>query len=251
MTEPRTVIITGAGSGIGRAMALRFAAIGDHVIVADLHPDTAAETVELVQDAGGRASPHVYDAGGPDAAEPLIAAAVDVTGRLDVLVNNAGIMDRFLPVAEVEPELWNAIMAVNLTGPYLAMRAAIPHMVAAGGGVIVNTASAGGLAGGKAGAAYTASKHGLVGLTKNTAFMYAKQGIRCNAIAPGPVLTNIGIGGAAPSELGWERVQLGMATMPEPAAPDDIAGVAVFLASDAARFVNGAVLPADGAWLAA
>lgn len=139
-------------------------------------------------------------------------------------------------------------MAVNVTGPMQAMRRAVPHMLKRQGGVILNIASLGGLFGARAGAAYTASKHALVGLTKNTAYMYAQQGIRCNAICPGGVETNIAASMVNVSEFGGARQYSGMGTMPRAGKAAEIAEVAVFLASDAASFVNGVALPVDAGW---
>jgi NAD(P)-dependent dehydrogenase (short-subunit alcohol dehydrogenase family) len=184
-----------------------------------------------------------------DDCKRLVDAAVENFGRLDILVNNAGIMDRMLPVGEVDDATWNRVLGVNLNGPMHTMRLAVPIMQAQGGGVIVNVASAAALGGGFAGAAYTASKHAVVGLTRNTAVMYGKQGIRCVAICPGGVKTNIGAGGM-PSQAGYATLGPGLATMPRVGEPIELANAILFAASDEASFLNGAIIPVDGGWTA-
>ncbi len=247
--ENKVVIVTGAGSGIGKATATRFVAEGASVVAGEIDQ---ARLDALVAELSGQGKKIVgVQANVAIAADcnKLVDTAVAEFGRLDVLVNNAGIMDRFLPVAELSDELWERVMGVNLYGQMYTMRRAIPIMLEQGGGVIVNLASAAGLGGGFAGAAYTASKHGVVGLTKNTALMYAKKGIRCVAVCPGGVNTGIPLGGM-PSEFGYAQLGPSLATMPRVGEPDEIANAILFLASDEASFVNGAVLPVDGAWLA-
>jgi NAD(P)-dependent dehydrogenase (short-subunit alcohol dehydrogenase family) len=140
-------------------------------------------------------------------------------------------------------------MDVNLNGPFYAMRAVLPIMLKHGKGVILNIASVGGLFGSRAGAAYTASKHALIGLTKNTGFMYAQKGIRCNAIAPGGVNTHIA-DSLIPDALGYERCISGASLMPRMGEPEEIAQIAAHLCSDEASFINGAVITADGGWTA-
>lgn len=171
-------------------------------------------------------------------------------GSLDILVNNAGIMDGMEPVVEVTDERWERIFAVNTTAVMKSMRIAIPIFLEQGHGVIVNNISAGGLYGARAGAAYTASKHAVVGLTKNTAFMYADKNIRCNGIAPGAVATNIQTSMTSISESGAKRQALGLAINPRIGQPEEIAKLAIFLGSDDASFVNGQVVAIDGGWTA-
>jgi NAD(P)-dependent dehydrogenase (short-subunit alcohol dehydrogenase family) len=241
--QGRVAIVTGAGSGIGLAITKRFIEEGARVVGGDIVDDHLAVL-------GGLAgvTPVRADVTAPADAARLVAAAEGL-GRLDVVVNNAGIVDRFLPVGEMTDEVWQRVLAVNLTGPMLLSRAALPAMLKAGHGVIVNIASVAGLAGAKAGAAYTASKHGLVGLTENIAATYAADGIRCVAIAPGGVNTGISLGGE-PSERGYAALNRTMGAALRAAEPGEIAAVAAFLASDEASFVNGAVIVADGGWLA-
>lgn len=245
----KVAVITGAGSGIGRAMATLFAQEGAKVVVADILEERVNEVVEAISGEGGTAIGVVVNVADREEVEGMIDRAVEEYGRLDILCNNAGIMDRMAPAHEVSDELWERVLAVNLTGPFLACRKAIPIMRSQGSGTILNTSSLAGVQGSRAGAAYTASKHGVIGLTKNIAFMYAPDGIRCNAICPGAVETAIGIGGE-PSQAGYGRMQLGLGTNPRAAKPEELATMALALVSDAGSFVNGAALVVDGGWSA-
>ncbi len=241
----RRVIVTGAGAGIGEATALAFLAAGARVVAVDLSADRLA-ALALAAGESRRLVTHRADLAAPGAAADIAALA---GGTVDVLVNNAGIMDGFEPLGEYDDATWERVMAVNVTALMRLSRAVLPGMVAAGKGVIVNVASEAGLRGACAGVAYTASKHAVVGITRNTAVMYGPKGIRCNAVAPGAVKTSI----EAPfrSALGAERIgALLGAVVPPAAMPGDIAAAILFLASDAAANVNGAILPSDGGWSA-
>ena len=246
----KTVVVTGAGSGIGRATALMVASQGATVVVADI-ADSAHETVTQITDAGGSARAAVGDISDPAVAEALIADA-DADGTLWGLVNNAGVMDLFSGVAKVDDGTWERCLRVNLTAPMYLMRAAVPRMVAHGGGSIVNVSSEAGIRGAAAGAAYTASKHGLIGLTRNTAYMYGKAGVRCNAIMPGGVETNI-MASIDQSKLDMEGLGvLGAvhAGALRNAKPDELAALVVFLLAVEASNVNGALIANDGGWSA-
>jgi NAD(P)-dependent dehydrogenase (short-subunit alcohol dehydrogenase family) len=240
----RTAIVTGAGSGIGRATALRLAREGARVIASDLSAERLDELVaehpdlDVVPVAGD-----VSDQGHVDA----VVAACD--GRVDVLVNNAGIMDGFLPPAEVDDATWEHVLAVNLTAPLRTIRAVLPLMLAARSGSIVNVSSEASLRGSASGVAYAASKHGVNGLTKSTAVFYNGQGIRCNAVAPGPVATRIG-GDFRSAYAGEVLGPIMHTTVPAVAQPEALAATICWLASDDAANVNGAVLPSDGGWSA-
>src|SRR4051794_6610959 len=194
--QDRVAIITGAGSGMGLAMTRRFVEEGARVVGGDIADDHLAVlgTIPGV-------TPARVDVTAQADIDRLVATAEGL-GRLDIVVNNAGIVDRFLPAGEVTDEVWERVLAVNLNGPLRLSRAALPAMLRAGKGVIVNIASVGGVAGARAGAAYVASKHGLIGLTLNIAATYGADGVRCVAIAPGGVNTGIPIGGQ-PSERGF------------------------------------------------
>jgi NAD(P)-dependent dehydrogenase (short-subunit alcohol dehydrogenase family) len=247
--DGKSVIVTGAGSGIGRAAALRFAGEGAKVLIADINAEGAKAVAEEVAAAGGTAVTVVGDLSEQPVVDEVVAAAVERFGRLDVLVNNAGIMDRMSAAADVTDDEWERVLRVNLTAPFLLTRAVLPHLLAAGKGAIVFTASEAALRGSAAGAAYTVSKHGVVGLTKNLAVMYRNQGIRTNAIAPGGTATNIRVdleeGAHGPSVIFSHLQNAG-----RPAEAEEQAAVIVFLASDVASNINGAILPVDGGWSA-
>ena len=249
--EQKTAVVTGASSGIGRAIALLFAREGASVVAVARRKERLEELAGLAEEqGGGPVVPFPGDAMIKRDMEQMIELAVKEFGRLDILVNNAGLMDEMTPVGDVSDELWERIIAVNLTGPFYACRKAVGVMVAQGGGNIINVSSLGGLQGSRAGASYTASKFALNGMTKNIAFQYALKGIRCNAICPGGVETEIGVGMAHPNQFGLERVMSGTKNNPRSGSAEEIAAIALFLASEESSFVNGAALPADGGWTA-
>ncbi|MGK7926407.1 MAG: SDR family NAD(P)-dependent oxidoreductase, partial [Spirulina sp.] len=190
--EGKVSIVTGAASGMGKEMALLFLSEGSKVIAADISQARLDELKKEVEANGHEIVTVIADISKEDQIDNMIKTATDAYGRLDVLVNNAGIMDHFDPIAEVDNAMWEKIMKIDLYGNFYAMRSACKlFLEQEGGGTIVNNGSIAGIAGGRAGAAYTAAKHAMVGLTKNTAHMYAKSGIRCNMIAPGSTATNI------------------------------------------------------------
>ncbi|WP_017975839.1 SDR family NAD(P)-dependent oxidoreductase [Actinopolyspora halophila] len=247
--EGRSVIVTGAGSGIGRAAALRFAAEDARVLLADLDAESAGAVEREIRAAGGTASTVTGDLGDLSVAEKVVATAAEEFGGPDVLINNAGIMDGFAAVADVTDAEWDRVLRVNLTAPFLLTRAALPHMLDRGGGAVVNTASEASLRGSASGAAYTASKHGIVGLTKSIAVMYRDSGIRANAIAPGGTATGITVD--ADFEAHGPSVVMNHAgNVGRVAEADEQATAILFLASDAASNINGVVLPVDNGWSA-
>lgn len=251
--QEKVAVITGAGSGIGRAMARLFAAEGAKVVAGEIIPDRLDALVHDVRGADGEITGLVGDIGAREDAEALVQAAIDTYGAIDVLVNNAGVMDLFEGAATFKDETWDRVMAINAYGPLVATRAAVRFMKDHGGGAIVNVSSAAGIGGGAAGVVYTASKHALVGITKNTAFTYAPQGVRCNVIIVGGVETNI-MAAANMSLADQEALaQYGKwhAVMPATLKADDVAHLALFLASDDARLINGASIAADAGWAAA
>jgi NAD(P)-dependent dehydrogenase (short-subunit alcohol dehydrogenase family) len=247
--QDKVCIITGAGSGIGRAMALRFAQEGARLVLTDVVPERVEEVTAAVREAGAVATGVVGDISSDADVGRVIDAAVRDFQRIDVLCNNAGIMDRFVPLDQVTDEHWEKVLGINLEGAFFACRRAIPIMLEQGGGAIVNTASAAALAGGRGGAAYTVSKHGLLGLTRHIAWFYGPKGIRANAICPGAITTGIGVGGE-PNPAGFERMRPHFRTVPPPAEAGEVAGAALFLASGDSSYVNGAALAVDGGWLA-
>ncbi|MET8978042.1 SDR family oxidoreductase [Streptomyces sp. NPDC004539] len=248
--EDHGVIVTGAASGIGRATALKFAALGARVLIADLDPVGAKAVVEEIAAAGGNSLAVVGDLSEQAVVDEVVERAVGAFGRLDVLVNNAGIMDRMSALGETGDAEWERVLRINLTAPFLLTRAALPYMLAAKRGSIVFTASEASLKGSAAGAAYTAAKHGVVGLVKSLAVMYRGQGIRANAIAPGPTATNIQVEAGPDAQGPFVIGPLIGATIGRRGSAEEQAEAIVFLASDASSFVNGAVLPVDDAWAA-
>jgi len=240
----KTVIVTGAGSGIGRATASRVAREGGRVIAVDVSQERLDEFAS--EHAGADIVTLVADITDDAKVAEIVAAA---GGRIDGLANIAGIMDDMTPIGELTDAVWQRVMRVNVDGTMKLMRAVVPTMLAKGTGSIVNTASEAALRGSAAGVAYTASKHAVVGLTKSTAFMYGPSGLRVNAVAPGPTITNIEASFASP--LGAERVRQAMAILPDAAEADALAASITFLLSDDGVNVNGVVLASDGGWSAA
>ncbi len=245
----KVTIVTGAGAGMGKAIALLFAAEGSKVVATDidqqrldvLATESQYPLTTLIADMGKEAD-----------IDKMIEAAVSTYGTLDILVNNAGIMDNFEPVAEVDNALMDKIMRVNFEGPFKAMRRAVHLFLKKGSGVIINISSIGGIKGGVAGAAYTSSKYALNGLTRSTGYLYSKSGIRCNAIAPGAVNTRIAetIDMEKVTPLVNDRIMTGLALNPKTGQPEEIARVALFLATEAASFINGQIIAVDGGWSA-
>ena len=251
--KDKVIVITGAGSGIGRSISTLFAAEGARLVLGDWNEQLLAEAVSEIQGSGGTASGVRGNVAVPADAEALVDGAVNTYGRIDVLVNNAGVIDNNQGVGELNDAVWERVLEINLNGPMYTSRKAVQHMLGQGGGNIINMASASGLGGGSSGAAYTASKHGLVGLTRNTAWIYANKNIRCNAICPGGVMTpmakNIDLSKVDP--LGAERNGVYYATMPKLLQPEEIAKLALYLAGDESSFINGAIISADHGWRAA
>lgn len=240
--EGRTVIVTGAGSGIGKATAVRLGLEGARVVASDL---LEARLAELVAEQPGLQLATV--AGDISTEETVQAVVAAAAGRVDGLVNNAGIMDGFLPPAEVDDATWERVFAVNVTALMRTTRAVLPLMLAAGGGAIVNVTSEASFRASASGCAYTASKHAANGFTKSTAMFYKGQGVRANAVAPGAVMTNI----EAPWKSQYAQSVLGPimgATIAGAATSEQLAATITWLLSDDASNVNGAIVACDGGW---
>ncbi len=240
----RTIIVTGAGSGIGKATVLRLAREGATVVAADISAERLEQLTAEFPDLDLR--PVAGDIASEDGVQAVVAAA---GGRVDGLANVAGIMDAFLPPAEVDDATWDRVLAVNLTAVMRLTRAVLPLMLEAGKGAIVNVSSEASLRASASGVAYTASKHAVNGFTKSVAVFYKGKGIRANAVAPGPVATNI----EAPFHSEYAAGVLGpimQTTIPPVASPEELAAAITWLLSDDSGNVNGAILPSDGGWSA-
>ena len=250
--ENKVAIVTGAGAGLGKAIAILFVQAGAKLIAADNNKKRLDELSITLTGQKGTFTTVLTEMAVKEDIEKMVQTAVTSYGTVDILVNNAGVMDNFDLAADVTDQVWDRVMRINIDGPFKAMRAVLQLMLAKKSGVIINIASIGGLQGARAGAAYTTSKHALIGLTKNTGYVYANTGIRCNAIAPGAMETSIGatIDMSHLSPLVTERIMPGMALNPRTADPLEVAKLALFLASDDASFINGAVIVADGGWTA-
>ena len=250
--EGRVAIVTGGGSGIGRATALALAREGAAVVVADISAERAASVAAEVVAGGGRAHAQLADVAEEASVAAMIASALTHFGALDILHNNAAATDWSVlggdgELAQLDLAIWERTLAVNLRGPLLGSKHAIPHMLARGRGAIVNTSSASGLTGDLVRTAYGVSKAGLSALTQYIATQYGKRGIRCNAIAPGVIETPALRQNVPAEQIAlFERHHL----TPRLGTPEDIAAAVVFLVSDDAAFITGQIISVDGGLLA-
>ncbi|KAF2148823.1 dehydrogenase with different specificitie [Myriangium duriaei CBS 260.36] len=230
----KTVIVTGGCGGLGEAISKAFLAEGANVVAADIN----AQLISSFESANGKDTllAHQCDISSEEGVDGLFRSAIHKFGQVDILINNAGVMDSFEPVGELEKKIWDRVLGVNLTAVYLTSNKATKHMVEKQiNGSILNVGSFAGTVGWGAGAAYTASKWGLIGLTKNTASFYGDKGVRCNAILPGGMKTNVG----AHFAQGYRFVDVA-----------NVAGLILYLSGDGAKLVNGACVPIDNGWTA-
>lgn len=246
----KSVVVTGASSGMGKAIVELFAREGANIIAVARRRERLEALAESLKDAPGTVIPFVGDVSKEETNVNAIDEAVSRFGRLDILINNAGVMDDMSPIGDVTDETIEHVFSINLYGPIYSMRKAIQVFQEQGnGGNIVSIASLGGLKT-VAGAIYSASKAAVISLTKNTAFMYMNEGIRCNAIAPGGIQSEIASSMGVPNSRGYERVKRVLGAAPPPGEAEQIAKAALFLASDDSSYINGDVLMVDGGWAA-
>jgi NAD(P)-dependent dehydrogenase (short-subunit alcohol dehydrogenase family) len=250
--EDQVAIVTGSATGIGRAIAFRLASEGAAVLVADRRTDLGTETTEALRERGGKASFFACDVAEEEQVQAMVAAAAAMRGRIDVLVNNAGIPGVIAPIDQLSRDDWDRVITVNLGGVYLCCKHAIPHLAAIGAGAIVNIASMFGLVGAHHLPAYCAAKGGVIGLTKQLAVDYGPRGIRVNAICPGYADNDMDqrrermSPDDAASNLASREAAAGLQPVGRQADVAEIAAAVAFLASRDAAFITGAVVPVDG-----
>lgn len=248
--ENKVAIITGSGAGIGKEIARTYAKEGAKVVIADFNEVALKEVVQEFTDQGYEAFGVKVNVANEVDVVKMVDDTVEKYGRVDIVVNNAGVGDNMQAAGNVEDDVWNRVMSINVNGVMRIMRKVIPLFIENGGGTIVNMASISGLTGGRGGLAYTAAKHALVGMTKNVASQYGPQNIRCNAIAPAHVNTGFAASMENFDKFGMEIATRGVSMMPKAGEVEDIANIALFLASDESSYINGVALAADAGWSA-
>lgn len=245
----KSIVVTGASSGMGKAIVELFVQEGANVVAVARRKERLDALAESLKGAPGRMIAFAGDVSKREDDEAMIDLAVKEFGRLDVLVNNAGVMDDMAPIAEASDEKYEYVMAINVYGPMAAMRKACQVFLAQGGGNIINVSSVG-ASHQAAGPIYGASKAALNAMSRNTAYMYKKEGIRCNVIAPGGINTEISSAMGRPNMDGYQRLSGVLGLSPAPGEASDIAKAALFFASDDSAYISGVILPVDGGWSA-
>lgn len=243
----RTAFVTGAGSGMGRAIAKLFAAEGANVVAVDIKAESAEATVAAITSAGGAAIAAAADVRDRSEVDRAVQAGLDAFGGYTTLINNAGIFDNQAPLLETDDALWERVIGINLLSAYTVTKAVLPHIIDAGGGTVVSTASVAAFLAGSGGAAYTTSKHGILGFTRQLALDYASKNVRANAICPGAIDTGL-------TRPFWEADPASLELYSAVPAgrvgdADDIAKLALFLASDDSSFIYGQGIVIDGGFM--
>jgi NAD(P)-dependent dehydrogenase (short-subunit alcohol dehydrogenase family) len=244
----KVALVTGAASGIGRAVGLGYAQAGASVVVSDVDDAGGQETVRLIQDAGGAAAYFHADVSNPAACQSLVDFTIQTYGRLDFACNNAGIGGESNPSGDYSVEGWDKVIGINLSGVFYCMRYEIPAMLQNGGGAIVNMASILGQVAFAGAPAYVAAKHGVVGLTKNAALEYGQKGIRINAV--GPAFIHTPLIAALENDPDLNAMLVGLHPIGRLGQPEEVAELVLWLSSEQASFVTGAYYPVDGGYLA-
>ena len=248
--KDKVIVLTGASSGIGRHTALKFVGEGGLVIAVARRLDRLEDLAREAENLPGELYPLAADVSKEEDIDRIVSCGLDKFGRIDILVNNAGVLDNYLSALDMTDEVWERVMNINVNAPMKLIRKILPHMIENGGGNIINTASVGGLYGGRGGMAYVASKHALVGMTKHIGFIYQDRGIRCNAVAPGSINTDIGEKVENPNNEVLGKLMKGFEVLPVVGEREDVANLFLFLASDESKFINGSVIKTDGGWTA-
>ena len=243
--KDKVAVVTGASSGIGRAIALLFAEKGAAVTVADIADDEGEETARFITEQGHQAIFSHTNVADVNDVKNTIRTTVERFGKIDILVNNAAHMRDWKPALETSEEEWDRSLAVTLKGSFLCSKYAIPEMKKSGGGSIVNISSVGGLVGFASYAAYCSAKGGVIQLTKSLAIDYGRDNIRANAVCPGPIETTVSPKGKDEKLHQW---QIDMTVLGRTGKPEEVAYAALFLASDESSFVTGSNLVVDGGW---